>query len=127
MTDQHSAEGIELRIAKLLRYGVLIAGIFIGVGLVGSFFSAHHASSWRQLTEYQQVPFRKHIEQLAATNQWDQLVCYAGLFVLISLPIIRVFLTGFLFVYSKEKFLAACAFFVFLILILSFVLGIEMS
>lgn len=122
-----SAETIELRIAKVLRFGVLLSGICIGIGLVGNFISTDSTSSWRQLTAYQALPLSDQITQLLATNQWSQLVCYAGLFVLISLPIIRVFLTAFLFVRNKEFVLAALAFFVLFILILSFVLGIEMS
>ena len=115
---------LELKIAKLLRWGVLCAGLLLTLGWISFLdfsqnpLTAFHTYSARPLTESLRSAFDKH--------QWGLLTAYAGLVVLISLPLLRVLMTAVLFTKQKEKLLALVAFFVFAILILSFSLGIEL-
>lgn len=118
--DQHY--DLELRIAKLLRYGVILSLILLVIGWTGQIFQGHELSMFQT---YQLTSLKQNL--LSALNQqhYFLLISYLGLGVLISLPIIRVFFTGVLFIKQKEKVLAGLAFFVLLALLVSFSLGIE--
>jgi uncharacterized membrane protein len=115
---------LELRISNLLRFGVLLAGAFLFVGWMTLLdFTQNPLADFK---DYKEQTLMQSLEQALQNNQWGLLIAYVGLAILISLPLLRVLLTGFLFIKQKEKTLAAIAFFVFLILILSFSLGIEL-
>jgi uncharacterized membrane protein len=65
------------------------------------------------------------LASLVAAQAWPVLLCYFGLFLLVLLPLVRVFLTSILFARQREKLLSALAAGVFLALIASFFLGLE--
>lgn len=115
---------LELKISKLLRWGVLAAGLLMALGWISLLdFSQNPLAAFH---DYKGEPLTESLETALQNQQWGLLAAYAGLIVLISLPLLRVLMTAILFIKQKEKTLAAIAFFVFAILILSFSLGIEL-
>jgi uncharacterized membrane protein len=115
---------LELRISKLLRYGVMAAGAFLLLGWISLLdFTQNPLAAFH---EYRSQSFEQSLANAWESHDWGLLIAYAGLLMLISLPLLRVLMTAILFVKQKEKILAAIAFFVFAILILSFTQGIEL-
>jgi uncharacterized membrane protein len=112
---------LELRIAKLLRAGVLLAGAFLLVGwLAGWLWATPDFSSF---AEFHEQPLRDSVHADWAAGRWDLLTCYMGLLVLILLPLTRVMLTVPLFLRNSEWLMAAAAGFVTVALLTSFFLG----
>ena len=122
MSDAHL--NLELRISKLLRYGVVVAGAFMLIGWMTILDFYHNPLLTFQI--YQHQPFVQSIANAWQKRVWGLLLAYTGLIVLISLPVLRVLLTAILFWRQKEKFLSGIAFFVFAALVVSFSLGIEL-
>jgi uncharacterized membrane protein len=115
---------LELKISKLLRFGVLVAGAFLLVGWASMLdFQNNPLLAFEQ---YQDRSLNLSLHQAMQEQRWGLLIAYAGLAILISLPLLRVLLTAILFVKQNEKVLAAVAFFVFAALLVSFSLGIEL-
>lgn len=117
-------ESLELKISKFLRFGVLVAAVFMLIGWITQLIFQEH--SFELLKTYNAVSVSETLEIAFAHNQWSELVAYFGLMILIALPITRVFLTAFLFIKQKEFLLAGIASFVLIALIISFSLGIEL-
>jgi uncharacterized membrane protein len=115
---------LELKISKLLRWGVLLAGALMLLGWMSFLdFSQNPLANFH---DYKGENLKLSLESAVEHHQWGLLIAYAGLTILICLPLLRVFMTGILFVKQKERILAVVAFIVFVILILSFSLGIEL-
>lgn len=114
---------LELFISKLLRIGVLIAGFFLLIGWMSQF--QFIGNPLEKLEHYQQISFVDSFRQCWERQQWGLVMAYVGLCVLISLPIVRVFMTAFLFFRRREFLMASAATFVFIALLLSFLLGFE--
>lgn len=115
---------MELTIAKILRYGVLIAGFFILKGWMTQIqFNENIFLSFHQFTP---EPLTVTLRKLFAEKNVGMLTAYVGLFILISLPLIRVLMTAFLFIKQKEYTLAAMASVVLVGLLLSFALGFQL-
>ena len=117
-------ESLELKISKFLRYGVLVAGFFMLVGWLSQL--VFHGSAFETLKTYHVMTLQETLLQAYAHQAWGEIISYFGLFLLISLPITRVFLTAVLFIKQKEYLLAGIAGFVLVALIVSFSLGIEL-
>lgn len=117
-------ELLELQISKFLRFGVLVAAVFMLVGWISQLIFQDH--SFELLKTYHSVSLGDTLATAFSHNQWSELIAYLGLIILISLPITRVFLTAFLFLKQKEYLLAGIASFVLIALIVSFSLGIEL-
>jgi uncharacterized membrane protein len=122
-TGSHDIAKLELAIARLLRIGVLAAGTLIAIGWVGSLGLEGH--SYGSLSTYAPSPLPASISALARSGAWAPLVCYAGLALLVALPLARVLLTALLFARTGERFLSCVAACVFLALVLSFLLGLN--
>ena len=116
-------ESLELKISKFLRVGVLVAAAFMFVGWMMQFKLT--ANPFFNFSTYDQIPFVDMIQHHIMRKNYGALISYTGLIVLISLPLIRVALTGFLFLKQKEFILAGVAFLVLFGLIISFVFGFE--
>ena len=117
-------EALELKIAKLLRLGVIIAGFLMLIGwLMQVQFDSNPFLAFRQ---YVNIPLFVGVANDWQTSNWAALISYAGLLVLISLPILRVLMTAILFTKQGEKVLASVAFFVFTAIIVSCCLGFEL-
>ena len=119
----NTIEVLELRIAKLLRIGVLISAILMLAGFIMQFKFA--GNTLFNFTIYDEISLADLLEFNFRKKNWAPLISYSGLIVLISLPLIRVLLTIYLFIRQKEFPLAIIAFLVFIGLIISMSLGIE--
>lgn len=116
---------LEIKISYILRYGVFLSALFLGIGWGGNLLSGQSQGLYHYQT-YQPISFVQQLEQALTQKQWFVLLSYIGLAILISLPLIRVLLTGILFARHKEKAMSFMAFAVFAILIGSFCLGIDL-
>jgi uncharacterized membrane protein len=117
-------ESLEIKISKFLRFGVLFAGFFILVGWLLNF--QWSGNPFAGFESYDHIQFSDLALVYYRNQNWGVLICYVGLFLLISLPIIRVLLTAILFLKQKEFILAGIALFVLSGLLISFTLGIEL-
>ncbi|MGZ3743208.1 MAG: DUF1634 domain-containing protein [Pseudobdellovibrionaceae bacterium] len=115
---------LELRIAKLLRWGVIGAEALLILGWL-SFFDISK-NPLLQFHDYSEESLSKSLETAVQNQQWGVLAAYAGLALLISLPISRVLMTGILFTKQRDRLLAIASFFVFGTIIFSFILGFEL-
>ncbi|MNK07815.1 hypothetical protein D3C87_257350 [compost metagenome] len=118
-----SLQRLELIISHLLRIGVLIAGTFLLVGWLMSWYTQGDMLSTFQTYESQSII--ESIHWALVMNNKGLIISYFGLLILVSLPVLRVFMTGFLFIRQKEYTLAFMAYGVFFALLLSVLLGIE--
>lgn len=114
---------LELFIAKFLRYGVLFAGLLIFAGWMSQI--DFHANVFANFMHYQPAPLTETLRALIAGQEWGLLTAYAGLVVLIALPLSRVALTAFVFLAERDFILAFCALLVLFGLGVSFALGFE--
>ena len=114
---------LELFIAKLLRYGVIFAGLLLGIGWA---LQVHvPGNPLASFATYQPLSMTDSIHVILQQHQWGLLTCYIGLVALILLPFLRVMMTAFLFFKQKEFILALFATFVCACLILSVLLGFD--
>jgi uncharacterized membrane protein len=81
---------------------------------------------FNDFAQYHSLPLVETLRALAAQHAWGLLTAYAGLGVLIALPLTRVALVAFVFLAERDYLLAFCAFIVLFGLGLSFVLGFEL-
>ena len=114
---------MELKISKFLRYGVIVSGIIIAIGWAMSF--KPDADPFASLQTYESFNLIDSLQMHAILQNWGKLISYLGLTILISLPVLRVFLSVILFIVQKEKTMALIGAIVLIGLILSFSLGIE--
>lgn len=91
---------LELFIAHILRKGVIIAGIFISLGWLLQLNFIENV--FVHFQHYQPTPLLETLAQLRLQNNWPAFLSYIGLFILISLPIIRVLATGFIFAWQRN-------------------------
>jgi uncharacterized membrane protein len=117
-------ETLELKIAKFLRGGVFLAGAIMFVGWIWK--TKWNGNPFFNFESYDRIPFTQMLQHHFYRGDWGTLVSYAGLLILISLPLIRVILTAILFVKQKEYALAGIALIVLSGLTASILLGIEL-
>ncbi|HEY8270641.1 MAG TPA: DUF1634 domain-containing protein [Pseudobdellovibrionaceae bacterium] len=113
---------LELRISKLLHWGVSCAEALMLLGWITFFdFSENPLLKFQ---DYKEESLQKSLQSALQDHHWGLLLAYAGLVLLISLPILRVLMTGIFFAKQRNQILALASFFVFVILLFSFTLGI---
>ena len=117
-------EDLELRTSKLLRGGVIVAGILIAIGWTTTWNTT--SGSLFNFKTYDQISLVDTLQLHIRNGNWGILVCYLGLGTLISLPLIRVLLTMVLFIKQKEIILAFISLAVLLALLVSMALGIDL-
>ncbi len=117
-------QSLELKIAKFLRWGVVFSGVVLLIGWIMQFKLS--GDPFFTFQTYDQIPFLDLLKHHIQHRNWSHLISYAGLLMLISLPLIRVLLTAFLFIKQKDFILALIALVVFLGLVSSMFLGIEL-
>lgn len=115
---------LELIISKLLRVGVMTAGVCLFVGWVGTLMN--HGSMLSSFHVYEPEPLLEKIEWALLMRDRSLLMAMIGLIILVCLPLVRVLLTGILFIRQKDYKLAMMAFAVFATLVASFFLGIDL-
>lgn len=116
-------ETMELKISKFLRAGVVVSGLIIATGWMMSFKA--DSDPFAPLQTYQHYSLIDSLQMNALLDNWGKVIAYMGLTFLISLPVIRVFLSIILFIKQKEKTMALIGAIVLIGLILSFSLGVE--
>ncbi len=114
---------LELMISQLLRAGVVIAGLLLSIGWLWLWFK--NGDILHSFSTYQPQPFIESMHWALVTNDRPMVIAMLGLVILVLLPIIRVFMTGILFFKQKEKTLGLMALTVFIALIGSVLLGID--
>jgi|GEM_PF-698413 len=122
--SQAETERLELGVARLLRVGVFVSGALL---LAGWLLSVRGGNPFEAFSTYAPLPLADSLRASLASNDFALLLSYAGLFVLVALPPLRVFFTAVLLARARERTLAALAFFVLIVLALSFVLGWEFA
>lgn len=115
---------LELIISKLLRVGVMTAGVCLLVGWIGMWMN--NGSILTNFHVYEPEPMLEKIEWALLMRDRSLMMAMIGLIVLVCLPLVRVLLTGILFIRQKDYKLAVMAFAVFVTLVVSFFLGIEL-
>ena len=118
-------ETLELKIAKFLRFGVFSAGGLMVVGWGMMVLSRKNGDPFEAFRNYEPRSLLLQLQEVWANQNYATMLSYFGLFVLISLPVIRVALTAVLFIKQQEKILASIAFLVLLALFYSFTQGID--
>ena len=114
---------MEVKISKFLRAGVVTSGIIILIGWAMSFKA--DSDPFANLQTYSTFNLIDSLQMHAILQNWGKLISYFGLSILISLPVLRVFLSVILFIKQKEKIMALVGAIVLIGLITSFSLGIE--
>lgn len=125
MKPDDKAYTLELLIAKFLRWGVFFCGGLIFVGWIMNL--KWNANPFHIYKDYDPIPLWELISFYIRSQNYGGLISFAGLAALVSLPVWRVFLTGVLFLKQKERALAVIAFFVFTLLVISFLLGVTVE
>lgn len=115
---------LEMIISKVLRIGVMSAGICLLWGWIGMWMKDGDTLSHFQT--YQPEPLLEKIQWALLMQDRPLLIALFGLVILVCLPLLRVLLTGILFCKQKDFRLALMAFLVFGTLVASFFLGIEL-
>ncbi|WII71176.1 DUF1634 domain-containing protein [Bdellovibrio sp. 22V] len=121
--QEDSLHKLEYAISRMLRSGVLLAGALLSVGWVWLWYN--NGDQLQSFSVYESQPLWERIQWALIMNDRAFIVSFVGLAALVSLPLLRVLLTSFLFVKQKDYLLAVMALLVFLALIASFTLGIE--
>ncbi len=116
---------LELTIAKFLRYGVVACGGMIAAGWLMNI--SWEGNPFYIYRDYDPIPFWQLVSHYTRTGNYGAIICFIGLAGLVCLPVFRVLLTGILFLKQKEKSMALIAFFVFTLLIISFLLGVSVE
>ncbi|WP_374073361.1 DUF1634 domain-containing protein [Bdellovibrio bacteriovorus] len=119
-----SLNQLEYRISQFLRGGVLFAGLLLLVGWLWMLVNNREALS--TFDEYHPQSLAESLQWALIMNDRALMMSFFGLVVLVSLPVIRVLMTGVLFMKQKEYRLALMAFVVFSALVASFFLGIDL-
>lgn len=122
--DNLQLHNLELIISKLLRVGVMTAGACLFIGWIGMWIQ--HGSMLSSFTTYDPEPLADKFQWAFLTRDRSLMMAMIGLVLLVCLPLIRVLLTGILFIRQKDYKLAIMAFAVFATLIASFFLGIDL-
>ncbi len=115
---------LEMFIAKFLRYGVLLAGLLMLCGWLTQI--SFTADAFAPFHTYHDSPLFRTIGELIEQQRWGLLTAYAGMTVLISLPLLRVLMTFAVFVKKRDYTLAAVSAVVLFGLGLSIALGFEL-
>ena len=111
----------EIRVAKLLRYGVLLVGVVLTLGWILSINFSENI--FLQYQNYKETSLFETLQFAWTERQWGLILSYCGLCLLILLPLLRVIMTCILFAKEKEYIMVCITLLVLIGLGMSFVLG----
>ena len=114
---------LELFIAKFLRYGVIVAGLLMSIGWLSQL--SFTTNTFAQFHQYHELRLTDALRGIIESKLWGLLVTYIGMFVLISLPLLRVLMTLAVFIKKRDYILAGVSALVLFGLLLSVTLGFE--
>lgn len=123
-TDQDSMYRLEMTISHVLRGGVFFAGLFLVIGWIWMWMREGDVLS--SFSTYEPRPLLESIQWALIMGDRATLVALSGLLVLVLLPLLRVLMTGILFFRQKDRALGIMALLVFITLLGSFLLGVEL-
>ncbi|MEN0058684.1 MAG: DUF1634 domain-containing protein [Bdellovibrio sp.] len=123
-TSSDPLHDLELKISLLLRGGILFSGVMLLLGWLWVWWEKGDVIG--TFTQYDPQPLMESLHWSLVMNDRALFLSFLGLILLVSLPVVRVFLTAVLFVKQKDYKLAIAAFAVFFTLLGSFLLGIEL-
>ena len=127
MSDINSSEEklhrSEILISRFLRFGVLLSGLLLLVGWL--WMLKDNGDTLENFTRYQPQSLVESLHWALVMQDRATAISFLGLAVLVSLPMLRVLMTGFLFLKQKERALGMMALLVFVSLLGSLFLGIE--
>lgn len=123
-SDKDSLHELEIIISQVLRGGVLFSGLFLLAGWLWMWF--RDGDNLHSFTSYEPRPLLENVQWAMVMNDRALLLAQFGLVVLVCLPLVRVLLTAVLFLKQKDKGLAFMALAVFVTLVGSFLLGVEL-
>lgn len=123
LEEKESIAGLEYCISQFLRFGVLLAGGFLAVGWCWLLVQGN--SKLTGFSNYESESLFESVRWSLFLQDRGKLLTFIGLGILVALPVLRVLLTGVIFIAKREYRMAATAFIVFSVLILSFLLGID--
>jgi uncharacterized membrane protein len=125
MINEHELlQKLELRISHLLRAGVVLSGTFLFIGWI--WLLIKNGTQLTSFSTYSPEPFLNSFSTALKTNNYALITSQLGLGSIVLLPLMRVIFTGYLFLKQRDFTLALMATVVFLALISSFFLGIEL-
>lgn len=111
------ARKMELIISNVLRYGVILCGLILAVGIIMGFMEPRSSIAT-------QLPDLLNGQRVVMIHpELSDKVILLGLFLLISLPTARVASTVILFLLEEEWIYVGITFFVLTMLIISFIFG----
>lgn len=116
-------EPLELKISHFLRIGVIVSAVLMFAGWITELNWS--GDPFYNFQTYDQISFVSLVKFHLKRQDWGVLTSYLGLIALISLPLIRVFLTAILFLKQKEYVLAGIASIVLIGLVGSMALGFQ--
>lgn len=115
---------LELRICRLLRAGVALVALLLAGGWAGMLWEK--GQTLGTFSSYRTRPLPQELAQALREGNAAVLAAYAGLALLISLPVLRVLLCAALFLKRRERLMATLAFLVLGALLGSLFLGLEL-
>lgn len=122
-------ESIDIKIATVLRVGVISAGVLIFLGWLSqislSDLARRSDSAFDGFKVYESSPLIPVLQELVSRGRWGELVSYLGLSLLILLPVFRVFMTFVSFLIVRDFMLSLLSAIVFISLLISFSLGLS--
>lgn len=113
---------LELWISYFLRGGVLFAGALVALGF--GMMLIQGGVSLEVYQVYEEQSFFEMLHWAFLLQQTGVLMVALGLVVLVSLPVLRVLLTGILLLVNREWIVGSVSIFVFMALLLSFAMGL---
>lgn len=130
MKDTSKDTSYENKIAKLLNRGVILCAILLFLGWL---FGAGSLKTLFQWDSNPLEPFQNYKETLSLSqslrpffrgHNYGILLSYLGLGFLILLPVLRILTTTILFIKQRDFQMASIGGLVFLLILISFALGI---
>lgn len=122
--SNEAVPSLEWAVARMLRVGVIISGVLMLGGWMT--FMDFHENPLVRFHEYHNQRLPVSLSLAWHSGNWGLLLSYAGLALLVSLPVIRVFMAAVIFTKQRQATLAGLAYFVFFILIVSLSLGLDL-
>lgn len=110
--ESSGTDSTELAIARFLRYGALFAGVLLAAGWATRAATGRDDAGLSVFSERRETDLLASLEAARQAGDVGLLVAYAGLLVLVSLPVLRVAFVAGLFLRNGERAMAAAALFV---------------
>lgn len=115
---------LELFISKFLRYGVLLAGALMLAGWMSQISFTRDV--FLEFQTYHDARLFQVLTDALQDQRWGILITYAGMMILISLPLLRVLMTFAVFLKTRDYKMAGLSALVLLGLAASLLLGFEL-